>query len=1419
MGRLTRTILTMIIAVLMVVTNVLTPNTRAVMTVNADKGDIPDHVKSISDNGDGTYQLELSVTGDASTETSITGRVNVLVVYDTSYSMTYTNGPARQGPQAEYALRQFTEALFAHQNHDDPTNIQMSLVTFASSARTEVNWTSTATDITNLLSNNGRNGTEHSAWYAWNNNYNGMFTNWQAAMDEAYNQVKKADGDETFVIFMTDGMPTQRNGTGYNQNQALQHYRAAQPNAYNIQNYDTVNKRVDAANSNVSYYGIYAFGHEADYLDDLVYYAHNGNERAQQGTETVDTPYYHNASNASELNAAINEIFGQITEALGVSSVVVEDGTTNNVQTSSGKIELLDVEKDSFEYWISIPVTGNRFTRIDSEGNEVVYTISGSAPNYTVSWSGGTVTVEEGSISAGQFKYKWTERTALYDYNPPAATYVNGEVDWNLTPVKTLLDGVTYSVTFNVYPSQTTYNLIAELENGSKDYNNDKDVDPEVRKYLVKVGNGYSLLTNTKAQIRWKDTREENPQEKTDAYNDLDPVPTTAQEMDIEKIWKGSYRSDKGLEEQLPMTMHILRNGEKYEDIDLDFEHQYKGSKYIATGLMRVNEAAGTVQVLDSGYDYSLKEDETLSYHWELFADVLHPMLINGQLVNLKVVEDADIPQAMKDDTDLAFYNDNGTKYYRFKNNGTMEVFTASESSTALSATNVRRSNLNLTKVVNDDKAPDEFFTFSMTLKNPANAKEDFYFSVWNNGYVVPEEIPADQWGGDSAQVVEDGFTVTGATAEIRASDNKKTGYYVVAPGDTFTVTLKKGWNLRFTNVLTGTTYEINEGTLPTSFRFVSSDLKVTEIKANPEDQEKDITRGSAAPVKDDTKINGEIDQGNANFTITYTNEYIPAVVAPQVTKKVSGANAKEAFEFEIKAGDDATEKAITDGLIVMPSSATVSTAANIADGGEDKVAFGDITFFRAGTYTFTIAEKNTPAPAGWTYANTDADKKTITVTVSADANNKLTAVVSPEAPVEFINTYKPLPAKATIKIKKIIKSLNPALDGNETFTFVIASEDGRLPENKTKTITVAAANEDGVQVAFDEIEFDTPGTYHYTVTEDIENLDGGYIVTGNPASFTVTVEDEEKDGQMDATVDPVTADITNEYPTVDVPVTKTWDDSEFYVDGKPVDGYTRPDIVIVLKADGAEIDRYTMKAEDVSDADPNKWLHTFEKLPKYKNHTASVESEIKYEIEEIVPEGFVSEQADYEVINTPVKSEEEVTPLELIVKKTDELTGNVIGTGAEFELTGGDLTEAKKYTTGTDGQVVIKFEKEGEYTLTETQAPEGYKSDNLPSYTIKVDKEFIKVEINEKGDLWTWFYQLIFGKTPAEFKDGVLTVPNPPTEIDIETKKIWDDAKNQDAVRPESVTYQLYKTVNGTDTKVEGKTVTLTGDMKADEW
>jgi LPXTG-motif cell wall-anchored protein len=58
------------------------------------------------------------------------------------------------------------------------------------------------------------------------------------------------------------------------------------------------------------------------------------------------------------------------------------------------------------------------------------------------------------------------------------------------------------------------------------------------------------------------------------------------------------------------------------------------------------------------------------------------------------------------------------------------------------------------------------------------------------------------------------------------------------------------------------------------------------------------------------------------------------------------------------------------------------------------------------------------------------------------------------------------------------------------------------------------------------------------------------------------------------------------------------------------------------------------------------------------------------------------------------------------------------------------------------------------------------------------------------------------------------------PDTKDVDVYKTWEDSKNQDGVRPASVTYQLFKSVgDSTPVAVDGKTITLTGDSKADTW
>ena len=48
----------------------------------AEAGDPPANDKSVSSNGDGTFTIELSVTGDADPVEEEAGGVNIVIVYD-----------------------------------------------------------------------------------------------------------------------------------------------------------------------------------------------------------------------------------------------------------------------------------------------------------------------------------------------------------------------------------------------------------------------------------------------------------------------------------------------------------------------------------------------------------------------------------------------------------------------------------------------------------------------------------------------------------------------------------------------------------------------------------------------------------------------------------------------------------------------------------------------------------------------------------------------------------------------------------------------------------------------------------------------------------------------------------------------------------------------------------------------------------------------------------------------------------------------------------------------------------------------------------------------------------------------------------------------------------------------------------------
>ena len=810
-------------------------NEVAIKVVDPDG---PAHLKELNDNGDGTYTLSLEVTGESETKVETAANVNVLIVYDVSSSMTSnnvtTNPNRNRADYAEDVVHDFVESLRQYQNTSDPSNIQVALVTFGPTATGRQTWTNNLTNNgINSFFDDGVDGTvTRSHNYGSNNG-----TNWEHALQQAQTYLRTADSDPTFVILVTDGAPTANGTNGSNPgNPAQMSYNQF----YTRYGYATDEARAIQTRDNTTLFGIYAYGREADLLDDLIYYSNTGSERSGMSAATDATENYYNASDTAALNRAIESIFGKIVETLGVGSVNISDGTTSVVahEASNEVSHLLDVDEESFEYWLTIPVVNNEFKRTDLvSGEEITYQVTNNSNGTaTVTWGSNSVTVD-GSVSAGKLKYKWTEANALYNVAHPEATIEHGAVKWNLESIGTLLNGVTYTVTFDVWPSQTTLDLIADLKNGIVDYDS---LDSNIKKYLVKNGDSYTLLTNTETSLTWKDTRPDGYGDGSTTFNEIEPVSTKAtQTLAITKEWDNSIDDRK----KTPIEIKVLKDNKEWYSFDLSDDNDWTGTANISVGIITEDED-GSYVIKTNGHDFSFGELGEDVYNWEMKSDIVHPMLINGDLTVLRRYG-TDEPEGVKS------YKI-GDYYYIVGDELVDEV-------AKLTATNERRSWIDLTKTVNYDENAAQFenqlFTFDITVGEAGG--EDVWFSVKDGDTFVKEN---------------DGLEVTGATAQ-----SGNTGYYYATSGSTFTVKIKAGWNLRIINLLTGTTYTIEEKDIDAKFAFDKIDYTKTKYE-NENGEEVEYT-----PVITNEKVSGEIMSTNVAYGYKYINKNVNTEI--KVTK------------------------------------------------------------------------------------------------------------------------------------------------------------------------------------------------------------------------------------------------------------------------------------------------------------------------------------------------------------------------------------------------------------------------------------------------------------------------------------------------------------------------------------------------------
>lgn len=344
--------------------------------------------------------------------------------------------------------------------------------------------------------------------------------------------------------------------------------------------------------------------------------------------------------------------------------------------------------------------------------------------------------------------------------------------------------------------------------------------------------------------------------------------------------------------------------------------------------------------------------------------------------------------------------------------------------------------------------------------------------------------------------------------------------------------------------------YEVSEATPSTD--TVATDGTVYTVTLTPQDNNDGTmyvtgsVKGGDLDITIDTR-----DENYAAPTLPFVNTYTPKPVSTgddtkttlQVTKKVTGANAAGAFDFELTL-DAATSDNGTDGVFEDVDAKQAfdgmkaTTKANLAKDETETLSFDQLTFTKAGTYTFKVEETTTTPADYWTYDNAE---KTITVEV-ADHDGQLEILYARGNNPTVENKYTAGSvvvggegAEQQITVKKTVTShastadfnfkLEPAdFNAEDAESVAKWSTVDTVDENYNGVETIAAGiAEDGSDTAtFGGIKFSAAGEFKFKVTE-VEAHDGvndpaGWTYDTHESFVTVTVTDDGQ-GQLKAAV------------------------------------------------------------------------------------------------------------------------------------------------------------------------------------------------------------------------------------------------------------------------------------------------------------
>lgn len=414
----------------------------------------------------------------------------------------------------------------------------------------------------------------------------------------------------------------------------------------------------------------------------------------------------------------------------------------------------------------------------------------------------------------------------------------------------------------------------------------------------------------------------------------------------------------------------------------------------------------------------------------------------------------------------------------------------------------------------------------------------------------------------------------------------------------------------------------------------------------------------------------------------------------------------------------------------------------------------------------------NVTADGAWKYSFTDLDKfaagEEIAYTVTEDAVDGYTTAIDG---FNITNTHEV--AKRKVEVTKVWNDAD--------------NQDGVRPDKVTvhlladgtdtgKSIEIEPAADGSWKGSFTGLDkFKAGKEIAYTITEDA--VDGYTAANSGDANTGYTVTN------------------THKIETIAVPVTKVW------VDDNNAKGLRPNNVTIQLKADGENLEGKTLTLDAQGD-----WKGTLTELPKYK--AGKVRQLVDYTLAETAVDNYsvaiagLADADGFTVTNTitgkisvaVTKKWEGIKPEAAPGVTAVLMADNQVKDEAGLN---GNAVDGSWSHTFTDLDQYTADGKEINYTIREKDATDNKLTAGGHDYAVEVVR-------TQGTNTWTI----------------TNTMVNP--EVTVPVTKVWEDAENQDGIRPDEVTIRLSATAGDDElipTKLDGTSVDPLALDSDSEW